>query len=408
VREAAGGYKVGFPPPLDTSPVLQMLYYRFRPSGELSLKELLYDEMFFTSASECNDPFDGASFFSFGCDEERWARLIEHSWGRAEPGNKSDLARGLARAVASRCPMSLSDAQAMVFDEALKHLASLGPLAAGILAGQLRAFIRLYEPRRPYFVSFAKAADNALMWAHYGSMHQGHCLVFRSFDGSLHQHPDRLRTVIHRTTQSGIAPSITIALPGKFQFDEVIYEDGTGAGDAFTCFPQPVAGLTLSDEERLSLNVSRRRQVLTKHTCWRYEQEARVILSPPSSWVFGDPVELTPFERLFHFMPSQLVGIVLGAKMPTATKERVREIAVARSAQLAQKLAKGGPCLDFVIFQARLISSERSLAIDPVELVSLGTVVPKEAPKFSTKLSDWEEGRGLLFREGGASKKQFA
>ena len=384
-----------------------MLYYRFRPSGELSLKELLYDEMFFTSTSECNDPFDGASLFSFGCDEERWTRLIEHAWGRVEFESKSDLARSLAKMISSKCPLSLSDAQTVAFDECLKHLAGLGPLTAVGLAGQLREFVRLYEPRRPYFVSFTKTASNPLMWAHYASMHQGHCLVFRSLDGGLRQDADRRKNIARRNTRGGLAPSITVDLPEILRFEEVIYDDGTGPGDAFTCFPQPVAGLTLSEEDRLSLNASLLRQVLTKHTCWRYEQEARIILTPPSSWLFGTPVELSSFERLFHFMPSQLVGIVLGARMHSAMRERVREIVLARSAQLARKLEKGGPYLDFVMFQAHLVPSERALAIEPVELVSLGTVVPKGSPTFSAKLTAWEAGRGLLFREGGASQKQF-
>ena len=36
-----------------------MLYYRYRSGSELSIKELIYDELYFASREECNDPYEG-------------------------------------------------------------------------------------------------------------------------------------------------------------------------------------------------------------------------------------------------------------------------------------------------------------------------------------------------------------
>ena len=36
-----------------------MLYYRYRSGSELSVKELIYDELYFASRAECNDPYEG-------------------------------------------------------------------------------------------------------------------------------------------------------------------------------------------------------------------------------------------------------------------------------------------------------------------------------------------------------------
>lgn len=36
-----------------------MFYYRYRPATELAIKELIYDEMYFASEAECNDPYEG-------------------------------------------------------------------------------------------------------------------------------------------------------------------------------------------------------------------------------------------------------------------------------------------------------------------------------------------------------------
>jgi len=57
-----------------------MLYYRYRPGGELSLKELRYNEIYFSSAAESNDPYDGKVFLSYKFDRDKWKRLLELAW----------------------------------------------------------------------------------------------------------------------------------------------------------------------------------------------------------------------------------------------------------------------------------------------------------------------------------------
>ena len=59
-----------------------MHYYRFRSSGELAIKELMYDEIYFTSTNKCNDPFDGKAFLSFEADIDRWRHLLELAWSK--------------------------------------------------------------------------------------------------------------------------------------------------------------------------------------------------------------------------------------------------------------------------------------------------------------------------------------
>ena len=54
-----------------------MLYYRYRSGNELTMKELIYDEMFFAAAEECNDPYEGRFFAEFPKDEEKWKKLID-------------------------------------------------------------------------------------------------------------------------------------------------------------------------------------------------------------------------------------------------------------------------------------------------------------------------------------------
>lgn len=57
-----------------------LLYYRYRPIGELSLKELRYNEIYFSSATESNDPYDGKVFLSYKFDKDKWKRLLLSVW----------------------------------------------------------------------------------------------------------------------------------------------------------------------------------------------------------------------------------------------------------------------------------------------------------------------------------------
>ncbi len=88
-----------------------MLYYKFRPASEVSFKELLYDELFFTSTEECNDPFDSKSFYEFSADKEKWMALIKFAIDAEGFGDHTDISKS-SEAVCGLCPIT--------FDEAIK------------------------------------------------------------------------------------------------------------------------------------------------------------------------------------------------------------------------------------------------------------------------------------------------
>ena len=67
-----------------------MLYYRYRPISELTLKELRYDELYFSSNAEKNDPYDGKVFLSYDFDKDKWQRFLECTWSRVFPKDKMD------------------------------------------------------------------------------------------------------------------------------------------------------------------------------------------------------------------------------------------------------------------------------------------------------------------------------
>lgn len=386
-----------------------MLYFRFRPSGELSVKEILYDELFFVSSRECNDPFDGHSFLSFAADQERWTGLIELSWRGIDFAGKDELRQKLAEQLTHRAPLPYSAVCELNFGEIV---AGIKPQTRGLtsiaLGRSIKRCIDLYEPRRPYFVSLAKTSSNALMWSHYASKHEGHCLIFKAIDGQLAQCPRRSRSNVKRTTTKGLAANVQSSVPTGFSFEDVRYEDATPAGDAFASFPAAVSRQRLEEEERLALHRELRSRVLTKHTCWSYEEESRLILYPPMSWLFGEPVELSREERLLHFRPTQLVGMVLGARMPKEQRERLTALVRSRAQQVASDL--GTPCayLPFVLFQAELPHDRRDVNIVPKHIFSIHREIAADDAAFASELQAWQEGRGLFFEGAKVSRRQFA
>ncbi|MEP4802854.1 MAG: DUF2971 domain-containing protein, partial [Hyphomicrobiales bacterium] len=307
-----------------------MLYYRFRPVGELALKELLYDEIFLASSNECNDPYDGMTFLTFGPERDKWKRLIGLAWENLDLPEKNKVIATVVDCIVRDCPLSYAEATKYGYERVISEISPALSSIANLLAFRITSLLDLYRPRAPYFASFSKNEKNILMWSHYASMHQGFCLIFRDLDGRLNQCPRRTRRSIHRKTDAGLAPSMSYDVPTDFLFRGISYQESTEALDAFSCFPVAVYGRELSESERIELIESQQRQVLTKHIGWSYEQEVRVTFSPGVSWLFGEHLECTQLERLFHFRPTQLVGLIMGARMSSHQQSRVREICKAR------------------------------------------------------------------------------
>ncbi|WP_405418392.1 DUF2971 domain-containing protein [Marinobacter flavimaris] len=387
-----------------------MLYYRYRPSGELALKELLYDEIFLASATECNDPYDGMAFLSLGPDYEKWYRLIQLAWDGLDLPGKDELAATLTDHITTKCPISYTDALAFDFEQRIVESARQFLPFAPILAQRIRSLLDLYKPRPPYFASFSLNRDHPLMWSHYASMHQGHCLIFRDLDGKLRQCPRRMRSTIRRSAKQGLAPNMSYGVPQEFPFQEISYADNTESLDGFTFLPQTVSLLKLSEPERLELNKTQSRHLLTKHEAWNYEDEVRVSFSPGTSWLFGEHLELTPLERLIHFQPTQLVGIVMGARMTQSNRARIREICKARMDRIMKDIGKQGveePLFNFAIFQASLLSDRRDLEIKPVEILTGSGSLSPDDERFSELVEQWQRGSALVFDGKGASKRYF-
>lgn len=372
-----------------------MLYYRFRPSSELSFKELLYSEIYFASTEECNDPFDSKSFYEFEPDFVRWKKLFEFSLGKLSEIFPS-LASNAAEKVIKDGAVTFDDVLSMDFIDLFRVAAnSDNPYFLNMASASVMRTLNLYKPQSNYYVSFSKRCDEPLMWSHYANRHEGFCLVFRSIDGALHQNKLAKKDSIRRDTPNSFSPSISQEIPSKFLFQDIEYPQTVELLNAFDRFPQLISMRNLSEEERITLVSKQESHYFQKHNSWGYEEESRITLRAPHPWLFGDRIEYTPQERLLRYEPSQLVGLILGARMSESNKTRIRQIIEDRSEHIARQTNYKRVIFDFLLQEAKLSTRHRQITIAPIQFIGRGNSSKPGDENFSALLDNWKSGDGI-------------
>lgn len=382
-----------------------MFYYRYRSGNELAIKELIYDEMYFASASECNDPYEGKLFGMLNSDQELWENLIQSAIRECPVSKIPYLVKKMVDYFVNRSPMYIDEMRKMQPDDLLQ--VSTNQFEQIILENafsQVRNYINHYIPAEQYFISFSKQADNPLMWAHYANNHKGYCLIFRSENGKLYQNPQwKKRSFLHETPNA-FSQKMSFSIGEAFEFHDVEYLSEPQIVDGFLCFPPCVSGdHSISEEVKKCLDTYRK-AYLQKHSVWDYEQEVRLILSSGIPWIAQQPLHLTSHQRLFHYKPEQLVGIVLGACMSSEQKSRIKEIIKEKIDMRFDSCLEGKTISDFVLFEAKLSEENRKIEVKPTAIYGCLDPISVEHPEFSHRLTQWENGEAIRFTENGRER----
>lgn len=371
-----------------------MLYYRYRSPTEISFKEMLYSEIYFSSAGECNDPFDSKTFFAFPNDVEKWERLLTIAWNAFPNFSLGSVIKTVAQRISSKCPLSFEEAFS---HQLLRDCIGTDGLITNVLAEALCNILKLYQPSTRYFTSFSEINDESLMWSHYADKHQGFCLIFKAVDGHLKQCARRAKQYFRFETPGGLAPSMSYGIPIEFSFNPISYEAEVVAHNAFNCFPANVAGEIESEDKRLQILSSMQENYFQKDICWSYEREVRLTLSPPTQWLFGGHHNYSPQQRLFHYEPTQLVGVIFGMRASSETKQRILEIIRIHREWISQSSEHKRIIFDFATFQAESTSKQRKIKIKPEKIFSLSDEISSDNAKFNDRYIRWRDGWGLQF-----------
>ncbi|HZL08387.1 MAG TPA: DUF2971 domain-containing protein [Prolixibacteraceae bacterium] len=382
---------------------MQMHFYRYRPYSEVSLKELMYNEMYFSSSEECNDPFDGKTFYVFDSDKEKWTKLVQLSVERTNAKIPDRLLSPLADYLCKQCPMT--------FDEAARRnllvdYPSSSPndnVLISFIGMKIQDILRVYKPATRNFVSFSTDKSEPLMWSHYADKHKGFCLIFKAINGALNQSPTQKKKNVSRTTKNGIAPNMSCAIPESFKFTKIDYEPEVKPLSAFLHLPVYITGEANDKEEASRILKEKESHYKQKSVSWQYESEYRLMLQPPIPWLFGEHFDYTQQERLFHYQPSQLVGIIYGARTEVSEKNRIKEILKERSDWLSYSAIEKTIEFNFVEFEAKLATNQRKVEIIPTGLMTYHTI-PVSDPDFNRLYQEWQDGWGWERHNKGIRK----
>ena len=357
-----------------------MLYYRYRPFSELTMKELLYDELFFASAEECNDPYEGFPFIVFEPDREKWKSLLEFVWPRPVLQKYQD---GFVDYLCGLGEINLKEFMAMDFMNVYSDEGEKSRSDFVFAIALLKSCLNSYTFQKKYFVSFSRSSTNYLMWSHYAEQHKGVCLVFRSQNGTLLQRSDSLRSKL-------MFDGLTMSIPERFTFKNVEYCENVKTVNAFDSFPADVCKKYSfeSGEERLNFLNSMDHYFLEKSIWWKYEQEVRLLLAAPRACYAGQ-IELSKNQRLFHYDPTQLVGIIFGSRTTEYAKNRMMEIVGDKQLMLAKNGNLKDPSNIFMFFQTKMSNFERQLDIVPIGGNFAGDFIKSDASYFENFYKRW-------------------
>lgn len=384
---------------------LEMLYYRYRPGNELSIKELIYDELFFASVSECNDPYEGKLFAVFDNNIDCWSNLIKIALKPFNFQTAEDLVKRITDFFVVRSPiyvgevLNISNSEFSIIAKNEMENALLP-----FVFSEIKEYIKMYVPAEQYFVSFSKSATNYLMWSHYANNHKGYCLIFRPINGEIKQNHKWKRTEIEHLTPKSFSQRMSFHIGDAFEIKDIKYLSSSEPVNAFMCFPAAVCGENYSEEETQRFHNAFHTVYHRKRDVWEYEEEARLVLSGNIPWLSGERFSLTPHQRLFHYESTQLVGIVLGAKMSKSDKQRIKEIIKEKVERWYTGRPKETIISDFVLFEEKLSENNRDIEIEAHEIYTGFEVLEKNETSFSKILTEWEQGYAIKF-SGNISEK---
>lgn len=374
------------------------MYYRYRQGNELSIKELIYDEMFFASAQECNDPCEGTFFAIFNKNIDYWERFIDISVGKNFADKNRDLIKTVAYYFTEHSPMYTNEFLSMNHEELVMSFIPClkSPYDCQALLNIITSMIRnlkIYLPIEHYFVSFSKSNDNFLMWSHYANKHQGYCLIFRPINNKIYQSKHSTRKGFNYRTPNSFAPKMSFTLPDKFELKNVEYIAKPKPLNAFMCLTEYVCGSDYSEEEKQNFRASFDKAYLIKDPIWNYEEEVRILIDGGIQWLARQELKLSQYQRLLHYESTQLVGIILGARMSQELKDRIRSIIIDKVASWFFDIPQDEKIIsDFVIFEEKISHTDRSIIVNPIEIIGGSSTIKSTELTFKKRYDDWENG----------------
>jgi hypothetical protein len=291
-----------------------MFYYRYRPLNARTIKELIYDKLYFVYPDELNDPVDGKIYYAFTPDEWKWERLPGEAWGKVKI-DKNKIAKKLA----SISPISLeyiTSNESPLTNILIESSHGIELPFIIYLSSLLKMFVLQRIPFGDSTVSFSKTGGEPLMWSHYADKHEGYCLIFRPFDNSLT--PKKSSYGQRRNKDNNMH---------TLKFKDIKYDSISKNIDAFTLFSVNINGRSFTKEEHAEYWKQHELISRTKSECWRYESESRLILLTH----LHDHYRHCTSERIYTYENHHIAGVIFGSRTTNKNKDIIKNILLDKS-----------------------------------------------------------------------------
>ena len=306
-----------------------LVFFKYYRQNFYFEKAIRYDEIYFSSNDELNDPLDLAFTPYFDDNEVVWNKLLQlkpivETWDLTHfldttsqelaselnsifkgsileyqqtiklliDSKKEELTRVFINHINNAMESgytSIAKSEFSNFDTKVKADICILSLTGILSRGWSKKF---------YSCSFSRNALEPKMWAHYADGFKGCVIIYASNEDSsikLKPHFNSLEYI-------------------PYNFLEIQYSN----------IEKKISILEYMLKNNIANSV-----LLTKNSFWSYEDEYRLLLSEEFSSVQLSLVNQMPTssnKRIFHHLPQSIVGVIFGARCSKEYKDHVRSI----------------------------------------------------------------------------------
>lgn len=342
--------------------------YKYRPLTEFLFKELYYQELYFASYNELNDPLDLSARIEFTSDNQKSISYLlwfifktqfdidelhksNENISKLVNFNKDKRLQDLLANEIFNNEKLVLKTKSQIWTSDIIEIITKSIKCADIdivfdsdkFKSELERLANKFF-RNSYVTCLSETNDNFLMWSHYASKHAGICLEFSLENGGLFPYEMNHRRILDKEKYKEMK-SEWESKSSVFwdRIRKVIYQDeqpfinfynfSAVFENEYDCdligLSKPWTYLYASELERL---------FSCKTKGWAYENEWRAI-----SVNFDSPKE--PEERIRHYPIECLSSVYFGVNTPETIRNRVYKI-----------LHRKNP--DIVFFESRLNGSD--------------------------------------------------
>lgn len=296
--------------------------YRYRSYSPLSLKELMYNELFFSYSDELNDPLDlKANLYLKKKDKYILEYFILAALKSLNFQKNTEPHKSYAKTV-SNCILTSDLSIDDLVDDI--HLDIIRNLYYKLINDNdctrfINHLVNILNNIKPYnlkSISFSSNATNPLLWSIYANKHKGFCLVFNPADKMIRlKRSGESNYRDYKCNTLNYSSDININLSLMFNKNKEI------------------DSVLLNEKYFQELN---KKALLTKSPEWLKEKEIRIFgdSSITFSHLSNNTERETSFERTVYYDPKQLAGIILGIGLSESEKSEIRKIYESKSGRL--------------------------------------------------------------------------